>query len=182
MPVSRSMGQVAGALCIALLCVGLAATVFVPADGGASRPPLILHTHGFGESRFGSLENPNNFMVNRITAQALLALWHQGYWVVSYDQRGFNANNLWGGTADSSNGQCLQDGDAEDQKSSENAGGDERSLDGHGPALRRGRGAAALVIGSVSRHGPMLRAAIQVRDTTGALLTARMVASAVGSR
>lgn len=89
------------------------ATVYVPADQGASLPPVMLHAHGFGESRFASLENPNSFMVNRVTAQSLLDLWHEGYWVVSYDQRGFNASNLWGNSADSSNGQCNQDGDPE---------------------------------------------------------------------
>lgn len=91
----------------------IAATVFVPADGGDSKPPVLMHAHGFGESRFADLENPNQFMVNRVTAQSLLELWHEGYWVVSYDQRGFNASNLWGPTADSSNGQCSQAGDPE---------------------------------------------------------------------
>lgn len=91
----------------------IGATVFVPADGGSSKPPVLMHAHGFGESRFAELENPNAFMVNRVTAQSLLELWHEGYWVVSYDQRGFNASNLWGPTANSSNGQCQQAGDAE---------------------------------------------------------------------
>lgn len=81
----------------------IGATVFVPADEGVSKPPMLLHAHGFGESRFASLENPNNFMINRVTAQSLLELWHEGYWVVSYDQRGFNASVTWGSTAESAN-------------------------------------------------------------------------------
>ncbi|MDD9891922.1 MAG: Ig-like domain-containing protein [Gammaproteobacteria bacterium] len=74
----------------------IGATVFVPADAGASRPSTIIHAHGFGESRFADLENPNAFMINRVTAQSLLELWHEGYWVISYDQRGFGAHTLWG--------------------------------------------------------------------------------------
>lgn len=80
----------------------IGATVFIPADRGVSKPPMILHAHGFGEARFASLENPNNFMINRVTAQSLLELWHEGYWVVSYDQRGFNASVMWGNTTESS--------------------------------------------------------------------------------
>lgn len=89
----------------------IGATVFVPADLGASRPPVILHAHGFGESRFGSLENPNAFMRFRVTAQALLDLWHEGYWVVTFDQRGFRASGLWGPTAQSTADNCIQAGD-----------------------------------------------------------------------
>lgn len=79
----------------------IGATVFVPADAGASKPPSIIHAHGFGESRFADLENPNAFMVNRVTAQSLLELWHEGYWVISYDQRGFGAHLMWGPTTES---------------------------------------------------------------------------------
>jgi pimeloyl-ACP methyl ester carboxylesterase len=79
----------------------IGATVFVPADAGASRPPSIIHAHGFGEARFADLENPNAFMVNRVTAQSLLELWHEGYWVISYDQRGFGAHLMWGPTTES---------------------------------------------------------------------------------
>lgn len=86
-------------------------TVFVPADNGASRPPVLLHAHGFGESRFGSLENPNAFMRFRVTAQSLLELWHEGYWVVTYDQRGFRASGQWGPTAQSTNDACTMAGD-----------------------------------------------------------------------
>lgn len=92
-------------------------TVFVPAQDilDAQQPPIILHGHGFGESRFASLENPNSFMRFRVTAQSLLELWHEGYWVVSFDQRGFNASGLWGNNAESSNSTsnetCTQDGD-----------------------------------------------------------------------
>lgn len=89
------------------------ATVFVPADAGASKPPVMLHAHGFGESRFASLENPNFVMVSRVTAQALLDLWHQGYWVVTYDQRGFNASLMWGNSAESSEGDCNTETDPE---------------------------------------------------------------------
>lgn len=95
------------------------ATVFVPAQAvldGATKPPVILHAHGFGESRFASLENPNSFMKFRVTAQALLALWHEGYWVITYDQRGFNASGLWGNSAESSNNTsnetCVQPDDS----------------------------------------------------------------------
>lgn len=93
------------------------ATVFVPAQeilDKAEKPPVILHAHGFGESRFASMENPNSFMKFRITAQALLELWHEGYWVVSFDQRGFNASGLWGNSAESSNSDgefCTRAGD-----------------------------------------------------------------------
>lgn len=90
----------------------IGATVFVPADGGSSKPPVIVHAHGFGEARFADLENPNAFMINRVTAQSLLELWHEGYWVVSYDQRGFGAHLMWGAQTPSAftNGEiaCVQ--------------------------------------------------------------------------
>lgn len=86
------------------------ATVFAPVLEPGETAPVILHTHGFGESRFASLENPNAFMINRVTAQALLELWHDGYWVVSYDQRGFNANVIWGPGTPAANDPCAPPG------------------------------------------------------------------------
>lgn len=67
--------------------VRLKATVYQPALKPGETAPVILSTHGFGTFRMPRPLSIYGTMV--ITGQASLAAWHAGYWVISYDQRGF---------------------------------------------------------------------------------------------
>ncbi|MDF3936205.1 CocE/NonD family hydrolase [Pseudomonas citronellolis] len=68
----------------------LAATVFQPALNPGESAPLIVHTHGWGGWR---VTGPEGFYgQNMMSGRAALKAWKAGYWVVSYDQRG------WGGS------------------------------------------------------------------------------------
>lgn len=67
--------------------VRLKATVYQPALKPGETAPVIVSTHGFGTFRMPRPLSIYGTMV--ITGQASLAAWHAGYWVVSYDQRGF---------------------------------------------------------------------------------------------
>lgn len=65
----------------------LRATVFQPALAPGVEAPLIIHTHGFGAFRA-----PRRFSIYGqlvLSGQAAIAAWDAGYWVISYDQRGF---------------------------------------------------------------------------------------------
>lgn len=65
----------------------LRATVFQPALKPGVDAPLIIHTHGFGAFRA-----PRRFSIYGqlvLSGQAAIAAWDSGYWVISYDQRGF---------------------------------------------------------------------------------------------
>lgn len=68
----------------------LSATVFQPALKVGSTAPVIVHTHGWGGWR---VTGPNGFYgTQMMSGRAALKAWQAGYWVVSYDQRG------WGGS------------------------------------------------------------------------------------
>lgn len=68
----------------------LSATVFQPALKAGETAPLIVHTHGWGGWR---VTGPDGFYgKNMMSGRAALKAWKAGYWVVSYDQRG------WGGS------------------------------------------------------------------------------------
>lgn len=65
----------------------LRATVFQPALAADAEAPVIIHTHGFGAFRA-----PRRFSLYGqlvLSGQAAMAAWDAGYWVISYDQRGF---------------------------------------------------------------------------------------------
>lgn len=65
----------------------LRATVFQPALTPGVDAPVIIHTHGFGAFRA-----PRRFSIYGqlvLSGQAAIAAWDAGYWVISYDQRGF---------------------------------------------------------------------------------------------
>lgn len=47
--------------------------------------PLLVHSHGFGGNKYDDFSQPEHF----VDAQAALAAWRAGYFVVSYTQRGF---------------------------------------------------------------------------------------------
>lgn len=68
----------------------LSATVFQPALKAGETAPLIVHTHGWGGWR---VTGPEGFYgKNMMSGRAALKAWKAGYWVLSYDQRG------WGGS------------------------------------------------------------------------------------
>lgn len=67
--------------------VQLAATVFQPHLDKAKSAPLIIHAHGFGVWRVSSSRSLYAKMA--FTGEAALEAWNQGYWVISYDHRGF---------------------------------------------------------------------------------------------
>jgi ABC-2 type transport system ATP-binding protein len=65
----------------------LRATVYQPALKPGEEAPLIVHTHGFGAFRAPRPMSIYGQLI--ISGQAAIAAWRQGYWVISYDQRGF---------------------------------------------------------------------------------------------
>jgi len=68
----------------------LSATVFQPALKAGASAPVIVHTHGWGGWR---VTGPNSFYgTQMMSGRAALKAWQAGYWVISYDQRG------WGGS------------------------------------------------------------------------------------
>lgn len=68
----------------------LSATVFQPALKAGESAPLVVHTHGWGGWR---VTGPDGFYGQQMmSGRAALKAWKAGYWVVSYDQRG------WGGS------------------------------------------------------------------------------------
>lgn len=68
----------------------LSATVFQPALKAGQTAPLVVHTHGWGGWR---VTGPDGYYgKNMMSGRAALKAWKAGYWVVSYDQRG------WGGS------------------------------------------------------------------------------------
>lgn len=65
----------------------LKATVFQPALAAGETAPLIIHAHGFGGFR---ADGPMSFYGQFIVSgEAAVAAWEAGYWVISYDHRGF---------------------------------------------------------------------------------------------
>lgn len=68
----------------------LSATVFQPALAAGESAPVIVHTHGWGGWR---VTGPDSFYgTQMMSGRAALKAWQAGYWVISYDQRG------WGGS------------------------------------------------------------------------------------
>lgn len=68
----------------------LSATVFQPALKAGDTAPVIVHTHGWGGWR---VTGPDGYYgKNMMSGRAALRAWKAGFWVVSYDQRG------WGGS------------------------------------------------------------------------------------
>lgn len=68
----------------------LSATVFQPALKAGATAPLVVHTHGWGGWR---VTGPEGFYgTQMMSGRAALKAWQAGYWVISYDQRG------WGGS------------------------------------------------------------------------------------
>src|SRR5690606_34733959 len=65
----------------------LAATLYQPALAPGEQAPLIIHTHGFGAFR---ASGPYGLYAQFVlSGRAAVEAWRQGYWVLSYDQRGF---------------------------------------------------------------------------------------------
>lgn len=68
----------------------LRATVFQPALPINETAPLIIHAHGFGAFR---VSDPYSIYAKiAYTGEAALKAWENGYWVISYDQRGFGSS------------------------------------------------------------------------------------------
>ena len=66
--------------------IKLRATVYRPALKPGETAPVILHAHGFGVFRMsGPVSMYAKFI---LSGEAALEAWKQGYWVISYDQRG----------------------------------------------------------------------------------------------
>ena len=65
----------------------LAFTVYQPHLKADQTAPLLLHTHGFGLSR---MKRPELSLYGFLlpTGQVAKTAWKNGYWVISYDQRG----------------------------------------------------------------------------------------------
>lgn len=71
----------------------VAFTVYVPENPRGDTTPLIIHSHGFGLSRAKDLESPNPieaFLTKDTSGTVARQAWlEQGYYVISFDQRGF---------------------------------------------------------------------------------------------
>ena len=65
----------------------LAFTVYQPKLSKGQTAPLLLHTHGFGLNRM-KYPNMSLYGVLLPTGQVVKNAWQNGYWVISYDQRG----------------------------------------------------------------------------------------------
>lgn len=74
----------------------IAMTVYEPALPPGRNAPLVLHGHGFGLSRARNFENPGPqeaFIHSDLSAEAAKRLWQDGYYVISFDQRGFGQSS-----------------------------------------------------------------------------------------
>ena len=71
----------------------VAFTVYVPENPQGKRVPLILHSHGFGLSRAKNFEAPDpleSFLTNDVSGDVARRAWlEKGFYVISFDQRGF---------------------------------------------------------------------------------------------
>jgi pimeloyl-ACP methyl ester carboxylesterase len=71
----------------------IAFTAYTPENPNGKAVPLILHGHGFGLSRAKNLENPNPleaFTTKDVSGDVARQAWlDKGYYVISFDQRGF---------------------------------------------------------------------------------------------
>lgn len=76
----------------------LAVTVFQPRLPQGRRAPLLVLAHGFGMSRVRDLDHPQQkpyFQGDKPTLDAARYAWHHGYYVITFDARGFGQS---GGT------------------------------------------------------------------------------------
>lgn len=70
----------------------LAATVFQPRLAAGRRAPLLVLAHGFGMHRVHDLDHPSQspyFQGDKPTLVAARHAWHHGYYVITFDARGF---------------------------------------------------------------------------------------------
>ncbi len=68
----------------------LRATVYQPALPINQTAPVIIHAHGFGAFR---VSDPYSLYAKiAYTGEAALKAWENGYWMISYDQRGFGSS------------------------------------------------------------------------------------------
>lgn len=66
--------------------VEIGATVWQPDLAAGEHAPLVMHTHGFGLQRMdGRIGLYENFLPS---GQIAKALWQQGFWLITWDQRG----------------------------------------------------------------------------------------------
>ncbi|MCG8609688.1 MAG: CocE/NonD family hydrolase, partial [Pseudomonadales bacterium] len=65
----------------------LSATIYQPKLEPGETAPLIIQTHGFGGHR--TFDPRSIYGLFIISGEAAIEAWKQGYWVISYDQRGF---------------------------------------------------------------------------------------------
>lgn len=67
-------------------------TVYQPALAADAAAPLVIHGHGFGLSRNKDFDTSNPvaaFLGADVTSDAGRLAWNSGYYVISFDQRGF---------------------------------------------------------------------------------------------
>ncbi len=64
----------------------LRATIFQPALKAGEKAPVIIHAHGFGVFRMSGPISIYGLLV--YPGKAAKEAWRQGYWVISYDERG----------------------------------------------------------------------------------------------
>ncbi len=64
----------------------LRATIYQPALAAGTTAPLIIHSHSFATFRMSQPISMYGSMM--FAGKTALKLWRQGYWVVSFDQRG----------------------------------------------------------------------------------------------
>lgn len=69
----------------------LTATVFQPALPVAGAAPVIIHAHGFGAFRADGPYSIYGQLI--VSGEAVVEAWRRGYWVVSYDARGFGSSD-----------------------------------------------------------------------------------------
>ncbi len=71
-------------------------TVYQPALAADQAAPLVIHGHGFGLSRNKNFEGGNPvgaFLGADVTSDAGRLAWNSGYYVISFDQRGFGQSS-----------------------------------------------------------------------------------------
>lgn len=65
----------------------IAFTLFQPSLQAGEKAPLILHGHGFGGHRIRSPQDTSTD--HPVIGEVVLRAWRSGYYVISFDQRGF---------------------------------------------------------------------------------------------